>query len=87
MKNIANAISDPTGFAAEGSGNILEHTGKAIKPLGPISKHYSNYLSLKTMTDVADVIDQFMTESVSFDLWRNALEASMVAKLKKVGSL
>jgi hypothetical protein len=39
------------------------------------------------MTDVAGVIDQFMMESVSFDLWRNALEANMVARLKKVGSL
>jgi hypothetical protein len=87
LPKIANAISDPTGFAAEGGGNILEHTGKAIKPLGHISKHYSNYLSLKTMTDVAGVIDQFMMESVSFDLWRNALEANMVARLKKVGSL
>lgn len=35
----------------------------------------------------AGVIDQFIMESVSFDLWLNALEANMVTRLKKTGSL
>lgn len=87
LPKIAAAISDPTGFAAEGGGKIVENAGKSTQTLGRISQHYSTYLSLKTMTDVAGVIDQFMMESVSFDLWRNALEAKMVARLKKVGSL
>jgi hypothetical protein len=87
LPNIAAAISDPTGFAAEGSGKILEHTVGSARQLGRVNQYYSTYLSLKTMTDVAGVIDQFMMESVSFDLWRNALEANMVARLKKTGSL
>lgn len=39
------------------------------------------------MADIAAAIDQFMMKSVSFDLWRNALEANMVTRLKKAGSL
>lgn len=87
LPKIAAAISDPTGFAAEGGGKILEHTVGSARQLGQISQYYSTYLSLKTMTDVAGVIDQFMMKGVRFDLWRNALEANMVARLKKVGSL
>lgn len=85
LPKIAAAISDPTGFAAEGGGYILENAGRGTSQLGRLSQYYSTYLSLKTMTDVASVLDEFMMESVSFDLWRNALEANMVARLKRMG--
>ena len=86
LPEIASAISDPTGYVAEGGGKILENAGSATRQFGRLNQHYSSYLSLKTMTDVVGVIDQFMMESVSFDLWRNALEANMVERLKNVGS-
>lgn len=87
LPKIAAAISDPTGFVAEGSGKILEHAAGSARQLGRVNQYYSTYLSLKTMTDMTGVLEQFMMDSVSFDLWRTALETNMVARLKKAGEL
>ena len=87
LPKIAAAIADPTGFIAEGSGKILEHAAGSARQLGRVNQYYSTYLSLKTMTDVTGVLEQFMMESVNFDLWRTSLETTMVARLKKVGEL
>lgn len=84
LPKIADAISDPTGFVAEGGGYIIENAGRGVSQLGRISQYFSTYLSLKTMTDIANVLNDFMIDSVVFDFWRNALEAAMVERLKRM---
>ncbi|MDP4535097.1 hypothetical protein Q3O60_02715 [Alkalimonas collagenimarina] len=95
LQLIVDAVADPTGFEMDTSGRILEHgthktsgrIGATTRNLGRANQYFATYLSLKTMSNVAEVVAELMAEHRSFDFWRNDLETKMVKRLERAGFL